>query len=377
MPVRVASVAFAVSSALAAFQTCTTYQVSMTNLTSPGAGTVFQDGNANYGGDNFQLTLKPAPGCQALVNAQVYVSTSLNGADFGGWANPGPTDSSGNFASEGFINEAPGTYKQLWYIETGQTYLQATPELVYQAVPAAQFAAPASTTTEFVYLGDRALAEIHSPPAIFTDIPATASYANDADVLAADGILPGCTATTFCPTGSLTRAQLAVSVVRSIFTALNGASQANNFSYPTSVCFSDVSPSSPSFQWIQKACQLGLVAANGNFYPSQNAANQDTLGFVIRAGVCVSAGATPLCGSATFPYPSTPQYFADVPSSSANFPDVQAAAVQSIIPVSTVPGYPTLLPDCTTAGNFCATTSITRSLASMWIVRGVLGDLSY
>jgi hypothetical protein len=88
MPVRVASVAFAVSSALAAFQTCTTYQVSMTNLTSPGAGTVFQDGNANYGGDNFQLTLKPAPGCQALVNAQVYVSTSLNGADFWGLGEP-------------------------------------------------------------------------------------------------------------------------------------------------------------------------------------------------------------------------------------------------------------------------------------------------
>jgi hypothetical protein len=343
----------------------------MINTTHPEAGTVFLNS-----GDWFLYTLQPAPGCQPAPNGSAYRSQSINGADFTTPSFQITLGSNGVGTGSGPITSSIfGAYKEVWTIQYQGSTIPSPPELAYQVVNAASLAAPATTTTEFVYLGDRALAEIHSPPAVFTDLSPTAAYANDVDVLAADGIVSGCSATTFCPSNSVTRAQMAVWVVRSIFTALNGAAQANNFSYPTTACFSDVGSSNPSFQWIQKACQLGLVATGGSFYPNQNAENQDALGFVIRAGLCVASGAAQLCGGGSLSYPSTPQYFADVPSSSANYPDVQAAVAQSIIPTTTA--YPTTIPDCSTQGDFCATTQITRSLAAMWIVRGVLGDLSY
>lgn len=52
------------------------------------------------------------------------------------------------------------------------------------------------------------------PTQRFTDVPPTNQYYNFIDRMAALGITSGCTATTYCPTASVTRGQMAVFLVR-------------------------------------------------------------------------------------------------------------------------------------------------------------------
>ena len=150
-------------------------------------------------------------------------------------------------------------------------------------------------TTEYIYVGDRALAEIHTPPAVFTDVPANADYANSADLIYADGITTGCASGQFCPTSSLTRAQMAVFIVRSIYAAQNGAGNVDNFSYSPTAYFADVPSGSFGFQWIQKLYELGIHSGCSNppldFCPNATTANWDTLVFAMGGRYCVSVGA--------------------------------------------------------------------------------------
>jgi hypothetical protein len=239
-----------------------------------------------------------------------------------------------------------------------------------------QTTTPAYPTTEYIYVGDRALAEIHTPPDAFTDVPANADYANSADLIYADGITTGCASGQFCPTSSLTRAQMAVFIVRSIYAALNGAGNVDNFSYSPTAYFADVPAGSFGFQWIQKLYELGITSGCSSppldFCPNATTANWDTLVFAMRGRYCVSAGASSNCGqSATVPAPQPPYYFNDVYPGHDPYDVlayVQAAVQQSVISTSI---------DGCTAGNFCEANTMTRSLSSMWFVRGILGDLSY
>ena len=85
------------------------------------------------------------------------------------------------------------------------------------------------------------------------------------------GITKGCGNGNFCPNASVTKAQMAVFMVRQ---ALGG----DDFSYNTTPYFKDVPSTHWAFKWVQKAYELGLAKPcdnNGNFCPNQNVTRAD------------------------------------------------------------------------------------------------------
>ena len=88
----------------------------------------------------------------------------------------------------------------------------------------------------------------------FTDVPATHPFFKWIQKLRDLGITSGCSATTFCPDDTVTRGQMAVFLIRDRY----GATTV--FNYPTTPVFSDVPASQQFFNWIQKMAQVGITS---------------------------------------------------------------------------------------------------------------------
>jgi hypothetical protein len=86
----------------------------------------------------------------------------------------------------------------------------------------------------------------------FTDVLAGSTFAGHIEALRTDGITSGCTGTTFCPDAWITRAQMAVFVLR----ARCGADYAPE--PPASQTFADVPLSHPFIAHIEKMHSLGI-----------------------------------------------------------------------------------------------------------------------
>lgn len=87
----------------------------------------------------------------------------------------------------------------------------------------------------------------------FTDVAANSMFAGEIEAMRTDGITSGCTATTYCPESPVTRAQMAVFLLR----ARCGASYAPNT--PGTPTFSDVPLSHPFVAYIEKLYSLGIT----------------------------------------------------------------------------------------------------------------------
>jgi hypothetical protein len=102
-----------------------------------------------------------------------------------------------------------------------------------------------------------------TPPAatgVFTDVPGGSPFAPWIEALRNESITSGCTATTYCPTSSVTRGQMAVFLLR----ASCGPTYTPG---PRSQAFGDVPTGHPFFAFVNKLASLGVTTGcgGGNF----------------------------------------------------------------------------------------------------------------
>jgi hypothetical protein len=95
------------------------------------------------------------------------------------------------------------------------------------------------------------------------------------------GLTHGCSPTTYCPSGLVSRQDAAVLIVRGKLESLFG----DNFTYPTTAFFTDVPASLPQFPYVQKMYELGLTSGCSptQFCPNANLTRQEIATFLDRA----------------------------------------------------------------------------------------------
>ncbi|HEU4391915.1 MAG TPA: S-layer homology domain-containing protein, partial [Blastocatellia bacterium] len=111
----------------------------------------------------------------------------------------------------------------------------------------------------------------------FTDVPPTHFAYRFIDDLAQRGIMPGCTATTFCPDGLISRAEMAVIIEK----ALGVFSPPT----PTSQRFIDVPPSHFAYAFIDDFAARGITAGcgSGRYCPDDFVNRGQMAVFLVRA----------------------------------------------------------------------------------------------
>jgi hypothetical protein len=87
----------------------------------------------------------------------------------------------------------------------------------------------------------------------FTDVPPTSSFFKFIQKLRDLGITDGCSATQFCPTDAVTRAEMAAFIIRARY-------ETTPYTYPSTPYFTDVPPSNLYFPFVQKMAQIGITA---------------------------------------------------------------------------------------------------------------------
>jgi hypothetical protein len=181
----------------------------------------------------------------------------------------------------------------------------------------------------------------------FSDVPASSYQFDGANLLAEKGITNGCDPGLFCPTADVTRAQMAIFIVRSVYGG-------DNFTYPSQPIFSDVEPSTFGFKWIQKLSELGITngCSTGFYCPTSSVTRAQMAVFIIRGRF----GSTALFSS-----PSTP-YFTDVPTGAFAFEWIQRMRFDGITN------------GCTTT-TYCPTNYVVRGDMAIFIMRGLFNDL--
>jgi hypothetical protein len=119
------------------------------------------------------------------------------------------------------------------------------------------------------------------PPAtgtVFADVPTSYWAAAWIEQLAADGITAGCGAGNYCPESAVTRAQMAVFLLR----AKNGA----GYNPPAaSGVFSDVPTEHWAAAWIEQLAAEGITSGcgNGNYCPENPVTRAQMAVFLVRA----------------------------------------------------------------------------------------------
>jgi hypothetical protein len=101
-----------------------------------------------------------------------------------------------------------------------------------------------------------------SPPNIFNDVPETSGFCRWIEELANRGVVTGCGGGNYCPSQPVTRAQMAVFVLRTLDPT---------FTPPpcSSPQFPDVPPADPFCPWIEELARRGVVTGcgGGNYCP--------------------------------------------------------------------------------------------------------------
>jgi Bacterial Ig-like domain (group 3)/Concanavalin A-like lectin/glucanases superfamily/FG-GAP-like repeat/S-layer homology domain len=195
------------------------------------------------------------------------------------------------------------------------------------------------------------------------------------DEILSKGITSGCTTSPpgYCPSLNVTRGQMAVFIVRSIYGS-------NDFTYNPTPWFSDAVDSPATlpdgsanpnyttfFKYIQKMKELGITAGCTveSYCPNQDVTRGEAAVFIVRARYGVNFN---------FDYPATP-YFTDAVGSPATLPDATPN-----------PNFTTffryiqrLKQDNITAGctttTFCPDSIVTRDQAAVFISRAAFNDL--
>ena len=126
----------------------------------------------------------------------------------------------------------------------------------------------------------------------FSDVaPGDYDYAA-INAMAQRGITAGCGNNGFCPNDNVTRDEMAIFIVRAIYGS-------DNFTYTASPYFTDVTPSTFGFKWIQKLKDLGITGGcTATTYCPGTVVTRDQMAvFIIRArlGVSIAGPNTDVC----------------------------------------------------------------------------------
>jgi hypothetical protein len=184
---------------------------------------------------------------------------------------------------------------------------------------------------------------------VFNDVPPSAYYFDAANLLYTYGITNGCSSPPldFCPLEDVTRAQMAIFIVRSVWGS-------TPYTAPTTQKFVDVPPGSFGYTEIQELAALGITngCAANMFCPNDNITREQMAVFIINAR---------LGANQVIEYPSTP-YFTDVPPGAFAYDQIQRMRQDNI----TSGCSPTL---------FCPTENVTRGDMAIFIMRGEFNQL--
>ncbi len=191
----------------------------------------------------------------------------------------------------------------------------------------------------FADLGAGTLSRI--APYTFNDVLPTRSTWPFIEAIAEAGITGGCTTTTYCPTQVVTRAQMAIFLLRAKY-------QETHLPPPaTGAVFGDVPSSHPAASWIEQLSAEGITAGcgGGNYCPDATVRRDQMAVFLLRTRE--GAGYTP---------PPCTGMFTDVPCSNFFAPWVEELARRN-----------------TTAGcgasTYCPADPVTREQMAVFIAR--------
>jgi len=175
----------------------------------------------------------------------------------------------------------------------------------------------------------------------FTDVPASNPFYKFIETLLHKNVTGGCTATTYCPSASTTREQMAVFVLV--------AKEPAGFNPPACVAgserFTDVPASSGFCKWVEELARRGVVGGctATTYCPSAPATREQMSVFVLRT--LDPALNPPACG--------TPM-FADVPASSPFCKWIEELARRGVVT------------GCG-GGNYCPTAPVTREQMAVFL----------
>jgi hypothetical protein len=184
---------------------------------------------------------------------------------------------------------------------------------------------------------------------VFADVTPSDYYFDAVNMLYNAGITAGCSTSPldYCPTESITRAQMAIFLVRA--TVGTGP-----FNYSTTPYFTDVPATAFGFAWIQKLYELGITTGCGPnlFCPDDTVTRDEMAVFLIRVRY----------GSGwVLDYNPVP-YFTDVPATYWAFPWIQRLKQDQITS------------GCS-ATTFCPTSPVTRGDMAIFVMRAAFNDL--
>ena len=187
---------------------------------------------------------------------------------------------------------------------------------------------------------------------LFQDVPSAAYFYAAVNLFARQRITSGCGNNDFCPNDNVTRAEMAIFMVRSI-------EGGDNFSSSATPYFTDVQPGDFGFKWIQKMKELGITAGCSvtTYCPNDSVTRAQMAIFIIRVRLGVNlAGPAP-----SFSYPSDP-LFTDVAAGDFGFQWIQRMKLESITSGCTVNTY-------------CPSDPVTRGQMAVFIMRGAFNQL--
>jgi len=261
------------------------------------------DGGNVSGAQTAHLTLSPVGGLDtATYSVQVSdLCTTLVGSIDYLWAHDPPAapvialESLPAPGLEGSASATPGAFDYVWtatggVITGGQhtstaTFLSDVPGTVTLKVT--EYSAPACATES-------------APTDVlvdYLDVPPSNIFHDDVVTIAQAHITAGCGNGDYCPASVVTRAQMAVLLLKSLY--------GSGYVPPASVqVFPDVPPGSFAYDWINALAAIGVTSGcgGGNYCPSSSVTRAQMAVFLLKT----------LYGSAYAPPPAT-AIFDDVP----------------------------------------------------------------
>ncbi len=181
-------------------------------------------------------------------------------------------------------------------------------------------------------------------PWTFKDVPDNHWAWQYIESLYEAGITGGCSTTplNFCPNNSVTRAQMAVFLLRGI--------HGSGYTPPpaTGTMFADVPASLSTSAWIEQLANEGITSGcgGGNYCPNNSVTRAQMAIFLLRAEH----------GSAYTPPPATGTMFTDIPASLSTAAWIEQLANEGITS------------GCS-GGNFCPNNPVTRASMAVFLVR--------
>ena len=211
------------------------------------------------------------------------------------------------------------------------------------------------TNAAAVSAGGSVLAATSDPTTILpsaADVGPSDFFFDAVNLMRQYGITSGCAVAPpmYCPGDNVTRAQMAIFIVRS---AMGG----DNFAYSPTPYFGDVAPADFGFKWIQKMFELGITAGcgSGNYCPDHPVTRGQMAIFVIRTRLGSAA-------DGSFSYPATPA-FTDVDASHPYFKWIQRMKQDQITA------------GCGSGSLYCPDDPVTRGQMAIFIMRGGFNQL--